>query len=1139
MGAKEEEEEPKPASAEQSEPDEDDSEEVEMLTVSSSASESAETSDSDSQQQVAGDQQPSSTCAAKAAVAYRDVTVLGGCTFAPLLCVTVLVLASIVLAGQDGSDREAASDRVQLVRQLSLLANDVAEEGRLVAMLAQGYTSVAGAPLESKLSEQRNATDRRLHTSLRIGRGDLAGVLDQTSLASLRASASEATSASAIVSAYGDVVAGLSRVAFRVFEGSLLDVHPQRRVAVSGLLLTVAGAGQDEQGYMAGAIRPLVAAGATVKTASEAAAPGSPLTWAEGVLAAVPVLYADTVGALRAAEYVLDEAVEKVLLLLAPSSRSDVSEIRDRLAAAQGQRTAGHNMLEASTAAELVRSGAERHRVRDALYSNSSRLNEDLDTVRMRLSKQVNDAITERSEASQNVVGRGCLVLLLMCYFALLITMVLYHFSVDSSEEEQIKKDFTDERETLHMLNKYCNAISVWLLDDIPHGSSRGQMELRFVQAVNALRVLRPFVPQWAFRNHLPDDVMEAATYVEAPKYKQPAELEAQNQQLLSCEASPQSQLLSSCASPLPPSESASPTPVVQQSPQPLDGVATQPVSPLPTAEREGALSPPAQQPPKSPLSAPEAAARRRSNMSERLKSELLTAADAERRVSAGDVGIPQIVEDRESEAQLDGSEEEVAVRAAGEGSPTKDKAVSVHEPSEAPAADTVSYRVLNLEQKLKSRDDVTLVCVSLRDVDTTGVELSTGIVGEALNEFICLVSDLCDDFQSTVVKTSPAGIFIGFNLSWELPTAGRHALIAARFMIELTQRYQAVVEAQRDELRPVGKRTFSKGEAVEVREKDAQWLKGEVVGLQPIRVKVDGHDTRRWHEVRPETPVCDFERVLGSPENNYPRMAAVTGEMSVGIVNTGTFRSLECCGPRVIKLLHLVHLCHKFEIGMILDHNTRMKMTTAPVVDGDRVDILEPADRVRKACLDAKAGLGWNDAMAAACGTTVAVVQSYPDSTIELQLPATTARFPFVVVKHPLVAKQLTVLESSDTGIRGLETICQLTPLPLDDEGRERQKKLDSVFRALKVKRYKLAERLLADYVSTWESVEVTREAGTRSLAAAVAAATTPEYVDRREVLMPSTVHLRQFVVKQADQERGTQPIKKVGLKFAVQRDS
>eukprot|EP00756_Hemistasia_phaeocysticola_P064005 Hpha_TRINITY_DN7463_c0_g1::TRINITY_DN7463_c0_g1_i1::g.95890::m.95890 len=1185
---------------------------------------------------------------------YREPKVLCLCTFVPLVLIMSLVLASAGLVGNRNAADTRDTAAVLYVVRVSQLANRLSEEALLMTQLSQGY--FGGNASSPEIAAARLATDRALHSALwyegkERGAVELKGVpqlsdfLTTAQLEAIRVQAEQSTRSSVVLQGYSTALHSLSRAGLGAFVRSVNNWHPRRSLFVSSVLMENIASAVTETNMVHGVVAPLTRRDAALVPRAKLNAGGSTLQWTQGLLPNV-IQEASISDRSRATV-----RLSNFLQLGAVVLPSDSTSRARALAAHQSSDTAREDVAgwyPLRSTAEIIPGQSERTEVVKNWYRNGTLLSHELSLICERVDEAAREEADKRLSSSVRT-GTRVAITLLTVVAAVICGMILLQFIEATQEERCIAKDFEDEEDTLKMLRTYTACLGVWLTDDIPSSATalrkaKGQMELHFVHAVNALRTLRPFVPQWVFVKKPPEDMVTGASYIEAPKYKQPADLEGQE------EGEASHSPLSSCLSPLPISVPASPDrqakeavsqnllpkpagtdpaktpgegPDISTTTEPLvvntstDGKpdatpdakvgegadkavlerqqssAAVKVKPVLTvegaklgAEKTDAKSPkPGDRPTRSlsavptpeqsPITAsaspgPSPSPGNPASLDVKLESPKLTSVPPQRgnsfllkkrfslqRDNEGEESGTDTEERRrrisqrllnmtqtegQSTQKTEEQDEEVVDPDKGDGDDADAAPEAViRKPSEHMVlqlgADYLP-RELNLARGFRQCTDVSLVYVSMRHVHKVCGDVPSERVQDAVNELLWVIADLCTQYQGTMIKASPGGYFVGFNLSWELSIPGRHALAATRFAKDLHLRYREMVEMQRDVLRGGGspdgsvpspaRMRFSKGDEVEVRDKpraetQEEWFKGIVHSVGPLKVLVAGGEPRKWDEVRHKTRPCAMEQVIGDPDQGFPHISIVTGEMHAGVVNTGTFRTYECLGAKVTRMVQMESLAHEFGVAVMMDSVTKDKMLRAPILPGDMVEVMEPAERVKTSCLQSKAGLGWNEAMEAACGTRCEVLGVNPDQTVELQLTGTTARFPAMVLKHIHTVKLLTILCQGE--FQSPEVVVELAcenGEPSAEE-KEKQKKLDAVFRAFKVRRYKLSERLLMDYVNTWESGGgASKVEKALSLAQMVAAAASSQQADAREQIMTSrpTAHLKTTISHFAAQE-------------------
>eukprot|EP01065_Artemidia_motanka_P013905 TRINITY_DN17862_c0_g1_i1.p1 TRINITY_DN17862_c0_g1~~TRINITY_DN17862_c0_g1_i1.p1 ORF type:complete len:1056 (+),score=265.68 TRINITY_DN17862_c0_g1_i1:62-3229(+) len=1005
--------------------EEDDGSESEMLeaeeedevTSSEESSQEEKVETASSEREVV----PDTGFRTKAAFAYRSTRVLCACSVCPLLVLAALVTTGVLRAGSTYNSVVDRNRCVHFARVVSNLSNELAAEGLLTV---SERTELSHEP--ASLRTTRAAVDKLLHRVLRFDGGQeciAAGVsapADILSAADL-ATARESMNTSApsdIVKWYGDRVDRFAMTTVGALRHSLANVRPQRRtVGLVGVLHTRA-AGMDTMLGVDVAVS-LAARGAQLKDTGRGEVGAEP-KWAQSSPSTGPAtsLHEAAVRSVMSGREELEEGMRVVDVLLPERAAS----IREGFTASAGLRGQLDSMFQLSAAADVLPGAEQRRRLALDWLSNASRCNTDLDSMRTRLSSQLTDSAVDYDRHMSKKVGAAVLTLLLICVFVVLDVFMLWHFRKEAQEEVEIEVDFRSEPETLAMIKQYCNCMGAWLLEDIvpcpvtEAPRQVGQMELRLRLAVNALRHLRPFVPPWVFRNRAPLDMMEAAKYVEKPKYKQPSiDLTAEIARMAEAKA--------------------------------REG-----------AEEKAAAPPAAAPPPPTHLAAATAAASGggHSPRTPRLRLRAALARDDSADDDADSmVNCPQIVPDEEFD----------------------------HEKNSADMNGLP--RSLNLEHGLALHDDVSLVVISLKNMNSRenhsigpdAVYRDPEAMAHSMNTFLKLVSEVAESYEGVICRITSESVFVGFNMTWTMEQPLLCAKNACVFAVDLIREYERAVVRCRSEEEGMHDQPLTVGTRVEMRARGTStWRTGVVTQVSPVKVQDDeGGNPETYPFVRAAKPMCSLEQSIGSPETGWPMICIVTGNMFTGVVNTGTFRTFEFVGPQVQQLMKLQHLGEEYGIRVLVDSWTRELLLQAPVRVGDIVQVIGPAEKVEMMCRGSDKGLGWNEDMAKAAGAHCEVLATHTDDTIELQLDGTSARFPLRAVRHGLPVHQAGILhdEADPWDTRHVEIFSELLTSEPTPEMVAQQNSLDAVFACLRGRRYKAAERALTMYVNTFEVVE------------------------------------------------------------------
>eukprot|EP01062_Namystynia_karyoxenos_P077226 TRINITY_DN772_c0_g2_i1.p1 TRINITY_DN772_c0_g2~~TRINITY_DN772_c0_g2_i1.p1 ORF type:complete len:1184 (+),score=346.40 TRINITY_DN772_c0_g2_i1:83-3553(+) len=1042
----------------------------------------------------------------------RSWKVLGSLAIVPIAVVIVLVAAVISLQAGRSERRDGPDRCIQYVNLLGQLSNAVAEECLLTVTLARRQ---GGLPhlLPAPLSTARRRTNTSLHSALHYDSEHsasvqlaplprLSAVLSLADLAQWRLDSAAGAGANAALGWCGDRVETVSDIMFGALRRSAGNAEPLRGAVGGAMLLAAISAAQQRQLSTQTAVGP-VAAGA-----SDAGPTASWVAWATGAPAAgrgsevspeLPVL-------VQNALQTLDASWQKASVMLPEREAEPVRQAVTSL---------GRGALDwfaVRTAASLLPDQSHRQRWARSLAANGTLVNTNWDRMRGRVAAHLIGRMRDDTEEKMRATTSVVLVFLMIFGFLWLLSLVLWHYVTDGVEEKQVQKDFIDVDATLGMLRTYTSNIAVWLLDDIPSAARQagvecGQMELHLMRSVGALRILRPFVPQWVFRKTLPEDMTEGVNYVEAPKYKQPADLEAQNDAIATG--------ATEVASPLGSEGSPVPASLTAAAPAAAEG-GGEPGSRLPESRRQSSST-------RLTDSAPahKGGLRRGSTKGQEALQRAPSFVRGDGKAN-GQVADP--------EDFMDTDEDEPAAESTGRAlsavcaETEKERADAMRRTSMMSQNQTAEIdwcdrrRALRLTagfQGIAKLENVALLSISLRQLHSSGrlCIRESPAVAETLNSFLSDVAKLCEVHRATIVKFSPEAILVGFNMTWDIANgAEQHARIACKYANDLFNMYDERVAAMRDEERAfTAPPPITRGSRVEVREKSGKWMPATAVGTQPVTCIVDGGaEAKKWYETRPVVR-CLLEQVVGSKDEGYPRIAAVCGPMHAGTVSTGTVRGFECLGPRMTRLRHISLLCEEFGVRCLVDGTTRERVLRAPILCGDSVELVEPAAKLEQLCRSAP-GCEWTEALEKAAGMQFEVQAVPQEGEVEVLVEGEAVRIPVVACRHTVGVHQCAMVE--DQG-GGYEVISRLLSdrEPVSARDKERQKKLDGVFRAARVRRYKLALKALDDYVQMYELDEVgAATARTAAMASMAHAALTGSDVDSHGLAQsPMIVRLRE----------------------------
>lgn len=1048
---------------------------------------------------------------------YRDSRCLALCTLIPLFLFGCLMLTAAIHSGIR-LDSVASKDHcAAYTRVIARLADSLAEEARLRTLLGANFEGMEGQNLTLSLAVQQSFVDRRLRQALQYANADsckldaydsVESVITEEGLANFRA---QPATVPAIFSWYRTVTLGIARAAFVSYRKSLSNFRSQRH-HVSTASLQLANSAIQSETVVGKALIDLL------KTGSNLRQDGSKkLEWH-----------------LNQGQHETDDIDPKVVLMLksmASATREAGLDIADILMgkstgfgvakAIYSRGSEGRTFLldEGFTPVPVreVLSADQRQAWMSAWVRNASRVNHDLDTISVRLVDDLSDSLLDADRSSRQKAGTDICIFLLVAVFIAIIFFLLRSFVRDTREEEKIQVDFEDDEATLAMLRMYCSRMGVWLLEDIPRSSSTdrfgqmGQMELNMCQAVNALRPLRPFVPPWVFVNRPPRDSTEGAKYVEKPKYKQPSiDLTAEMAKVAVARGSAdrtvtadahasalasfmdkqsqreKEQDVQDVAPMLPPSSSESPAAT------PIDTDVSQSTD---VDKKEAMIK--------------ELGEKKRKEMEDKQRQRDREKARAQRARARTEAGSPKDLLDGGDTGGSQnvplGSRRVTVTQSTGENMPMDEgppfdadsETGSIPQVDNTPPPDpeTVEQdlkdmsglqRTLNLSSGLHLRNDVSLVEISLRNMHSTknhqkappGANYrSPAVMAKAMNTFLMLVAEVAERHQGAIARISPAAVHVGFNLTWYMDTPALCAKAACSFTLELVNEYDNLVKALRVEEADDVVPPLEVGSKVEMRVRGGPWLEGEVTQLKPLRVRADGEqEAKPYAEVRPASTMCSLEQGIGSPEKGGPTIAIVTGNMFAGIVNTGTFRTFEFVGPHVTQLMKLRCINDECGIRVLVDSWTRAMYLRAPLMKGDTVVIVHPAERLQRLCQEADKGLGWNDAMARGAGTRRVVLAVNSDGTVEVELDDTSARFPASALRHSLFVHQVGILhnDSDPWDTRHCEIYSEIVCNDVSEKERDQQHALDQVFAAVRTRRYRQADRLLQNYIDDYETEEI-----------------------------------------------------------------
>eukprot|EP00659_Diplonema_papillatum_P019397 gene19397-29881_t len=147
------------------------------------------------------------------------------------------------------------------------------------------------------------------------------------------------------------------------------------------------------------------------------------------------------------------------------------------------------------------------------LYSQAAQVAGESSIVSASLAAEALAALSESDRHRQKAGALWLMTGLALVAFSLLVSHLILTYRKRTHDEERIMRDFGSPDDTARMIGNYCKRIENWDLDlDLALCKADSQMELQLCTAVNALRIIKPFVPMWVFTLREPKDKVDAFT---------------------------------------------------------------------------------------------------------------------------------------------------------------------------------------------------------------------------------------------------------------------------------------------------------------------------------------------------------------------------------------------------------------------------------------------------------------------------------------------------------------------------------------------------------------------------------------------------------------------------------------------------